>query len=257
MDGDGATEGPGAEVGPVVTLLAVGPEESQSVAGGDVGGVVEGGQVASHPGGQNGGGGQYAHADQAEFAGNGSGAGGQGGGDEQERDEEDQLGPHQGFGPAGRAEQDDAHEGGALPQADDGQQDEDHPEHGRCLRHQDAVGDPEVRIGAGQEGGHQADPGTGQSPTEEPHAQHHARPQDGHGHALRRGAGVEAEDPGGRGQEQRGERGMGRALGRTEGHPEELVDSQAEGGEAVPQGVVELAVLVAGDDQDVGHPVAQ
>jgi hypothetical protein len=49
---------------------------------------------------------------------------------------------------------------------------------------------------------------------------------------------------------------MGGALSRDEGTPEELADGETEAGEAVPEGVVQLAVLVARHDEDVGHPPA-
>lgn len=160
----GTPEGPRTQRRTVVGVLAVGAEKSESVTGRDVSRVLEGGQVPPHPRRQDEGGGQHAEAEESELPAERRRARRQGGGDQEERDEEDQFGPHQGFSPAGRTEQDDAHHRGPPPEPHDGQQDEGHPEHRRCLRHQDPVGDPEVGIARRQERGGESDPRPGQGP---------------------------------------------------------------------------------------------
>jgi hypothetical protein len=253
---NGTAERPGTEVGTGVGLFAVGPEQSQSVAGREVGRVLECGQVPPHPGGHDEQRSEHAQAQEDELPTERGRAGGQGGRNQEEGDEEYELGPDEGLGTAGHAEKDGAHPGGPSPQPDDGQEDESHEQHVRRLRHQDAVGEPHVGVAGGQKCGGESDPGSGQSPAQKTDAEDDPGPQDGHRHPLGRGPGVEAEQPGRRSQEERGERGMGGALGCDEGSPEELTDGETEAGEAVPEGVVQLAVLVARHDEDVGHPHA-
>ena len=192
---NGAAEGPGTEVGTGVGLFAVGPEQGQSVTGREVGRVLEGGQVPPHPGGDDDRGGQHTESQEAELPAERGRAGGQGGRQQEEGDEEYELGPDQDLGAAGQAEKDGADPGGAAPEADDGQQDESHDQHVRRLRHQDAVGEPHVGVAGGQKSGGESDPGPGQSPAQQTDAQDDPGPQDGHGHPLRGGPGVEAEEP--------------------------------------------------------------
>ena len=81
-------------------------------------------------------------------------------------------------------------------------------------RHQDAVGDPEVRRQRGQAGRHQTDPRTGHAPAQQAHTQDHAGPENGHGQALQPGAGVDAEGKGHRADDEGGPGRMGRGSAR-------------------------------------------
>ena len=97
---------PQTEYRPAVGLGAVRPQQSQAVAGRDIRRVLEGGQIAPDPGGQNERRRHHSDAEQKESPSQRDPTGDQGGGDQQAGHEQDQLGPHQSFDPAGKAEQD-------------------------------------------------------------------------------------------------------------------------------------------------------
>ena len=110
------------------------------------------------------------------------------------------------------------------------------------------------KLGAerGQGGRRHAGPRPGDCAPQQAHQQHHHRAEHRHGQQL--GGRSTAHDEAGSADEQGREGWVGGRRGRSERLPEELAQGQLVGGGAVPEGVVEPVLVVAGERQHVGDP---